>query len=332
MFISRTPYRISFFGGGTDYPAWFLKNGGAVLSTTIDKYCYINCRVYPPYFSSEIKHRIVWRHVENVASINDILHPAVREGLRFMDFDDTTGLEIHHQADLPARTGIGSSSAFAVGLIHALSGLQGQLIEKHELALKAIELEQKVLKENVGCQDQVATAYGGLNNIRFHQNGEITVHPITISNKRKEELQSKLLLYFTGASRSASSIAADVIANIGNKKDILQQMQNYVDEAISIICGTGDLDDFGLLLHENWMLKRQQSNLISNSNIDHIYQTALNNGALGGKLLGAGSSGFMIFYVPPNKQDKLKNALSGYMNVPFKFENEGSTLIHYSKD
>ena len=151
MIISRTPYRISFFGGGTDYPAWFLKNGGAVLSTTIDKYCYINCRNFPPYFSSEVKHRIVWRHVENVSSIADILHPAVRECLNYMNFDDSTGLEIHHQADLPARSGIGSSSSFAVGLINALTALRGQIISKHDLALKAIELEQNVLKENVGC-------------------------------------------------------------------------------------------------------------------------------------------------------------------------------------
>lgn len=334
MIISRTPYRISFFGGGTDYPAWFLKNGGAVLSTTIDKYCYINCRIFPPYFSSEVKHRIVWRHVENVGSIADILHPAIRECLRYMNFDDSIGLEIHHQADLPARSGIGSSSSFAVGLIKALTAMRGQIISKHDLALKSIELEQIVLKENVGCQDQVAVAYGGLNVIRFLPTGEILVKPVTIPSSRKEELQSKLLLFYTGTSRSASSVAADVIANISKKEkeSVLNQMQSNVDTAVSILSGSGDLDEFGKLLHENWKLKCQQSGLITNSMVDGIYKIAMDNGALGGKLLGAGASGFMLFYVPPEEQDLLREALSGYLNVPFKFENEGSTLIHYSID
>ena len=331
MIISRTPYRISFFGGGTDYPAWFLKNGGAVLSTTIDKYCYISCRYYPPFFT-EVKHRIIWSHLENVSSIADILHPAVREGLRYLDFDDSHGLEIHHMADLPARSGIGSSSSFAVGLIKALTALRGQIISKRDLALKAIELEQNVLKENVGCQDQVAVAYGGLNVIRFPPNGEHLVEPVMISPSRKEELQSKLLLFYTGTSRSASSVAADVIANISKKESVLNQMQSNVEKAVSIISGSGDLDEFGQLLHENWKLKCQQSGLITNSMVDGIYQKAMSNGALGGKLLGAGASGFMIFYVPPEEQDRVRKALFGYLNVPFKFENEGSTLIHNSTE
>jgi D-glycero-alpha-D-manno-heptose-7-phosphate kinase len=332
MIISRTPYRISFFGGGTDYPAWYLENGGAVLSTTIDKYCYITCRNFPPYFSGEVKYRIVWRHVENVSSIGDILHPAVRACLHYLKFDDSNGLEINHMADLPARSGIGSSSSFAVGLINALFALRGQIISNHDLALKAIELEQNVLKENVGCQDQVAVAYGGLNVIRFLQTGEIRVESVTIPLSRKEELQSKLLLLYSGKSRSASAVAADFISNIPKKESILKQMQSNVDKAVSILSGSGDLDEFGRLLHENWKLKRQQSNLVTNSTVDGIYQTAIDHGALGGKLLGAGASGFMIFYVPPEKQDEVRSALSGYMNVPFKFENEGSTLIHYSTD
>lgn len=332
MIISRTPYRISFFGGGTDYPAWFLKNGGAVLSTTIDKYCYITCRNYPPYFSNDVKHRIVWRHVETVSSISDILHPAVRECLRYMNFDDSNGIEIHHQADLPARSGIGSSSSFAVGLINALTALRGQIISKHDLALKAIELEQNVLKENVGCQDQVAVAFGGLNVIRFLPTGEILVKPLTISHSRMEELQSNLLLFYTGTSRSASSVAGDVIANIPNKETILSQMQSNVDTAVSILNGSSELDEFGRLLHENWKLKCQQSGLITNPTVDMIYQTAMDHGALGGKLLGAGASGFMIFYIPLEEQDQVIRALSGYLNVPFKFENGGSTLIHYCTD
>lgn len=327
MIISRTPFRMSFFGGGTDYPAWYLEEGGAVLSTTIDKYCYLSCRYMPPFF--DIKHRVVWRHVETVLTIADILHPAVREGLYFLGFDDSVGLEIHYQGDLPARSGMASSSAFAVGLIKALTALRGQMISKHDLALKAIELEQKVLKENVGSQDQVAVAYGGFNAIHFFQNGAIRVEPVTIPTSRVSELQSQLLLFYTGASRSASEIAGDVVANLGNKRDVLREMRSLVDEAVSILNGNGKLDDFGRLLHENWKLKCNQSKLVTNSLVDHIYQTAIEHGALGGKLLGAGSSGFMVFYVPLERQSHVIQALSGYLQVPFKFETEGSTLIYY---
>ena len=331
MIISRTPFRISFFGGGTDYPAWFLKNGGSALSTTIDKYCYISCRHLPQFFTG-VKHRIAWSHIEGVPSISKILHPAIREGLRYMNFDDTTGLEIHHQGDLPARSGIGSSSAFSVGLINALTGLRGEKISKYDLALKAIDLEQNVLKENGGCQDQIAVAYGGLNVIQFLPSGEIIVKPVSISHSRKEELQSNLSLFFTGTPRSASSVAADVIANISKKENVLKQMQSNVEKALSILIGSSDLDEFGKLLHENWKLKCQQSDLITNPTVNAIYQTAMDHGALGGKLLGAGTSGFMLFYAPPEEQDRIRRALSGYLHVPFKFENMGSTLIHNSPD
>lgn len=327
LVISRTPFRISFFGGGTDYPVWYLEEGGAVLSTTIDKYCYTSCRYMPPFFN--IKHRVVWRHVENVSTIADILHPAVREGLRFLGFDDSVGLEIHYQGDLPARAGMGSSSSFAVGLIRALTALRGQMISKHDLALKAIELEQNVLKENVGSQDQVTAAYGGFNMIRFLQNGDIRVEPVTIRNSRVTELQLRLLLFYSGTSRSASEIAADVVANLRSKRDVLRQMRSFVDEAVSILNGDGNLDDFGRLLHENWKLKRQQSESVTNPLVDGIYQTALEHGAFGGKLLGAGGSGFMVFYVPLERQPEVIQALSGYLHVPFKFETEGSTLIYY---
>jgi D-glycero-alpha-D-manno-heptose-7-phosphate kinase len=327
LIISRTPFRISFFGGGTDYPEWYLEEDGAVLSTTVDKYCYISCRYMPPFFN--IKHRIVWRHVETVMAIDDILHPAIRECLRFLGFDDSVGLEIHYQGDLPARAGMGSSSSFVVGLIKGLTALRGQMISKHDLALKAIELEQKVLQENVGSQDQVAAAYGGFNVIRFLQNGNIRVEPVTIPNSRVSELQSRLLLFYNGTSRSASEIAADVVANLQSKRDVLRRMRSFVDEAVSLLNGNGNLDDFGRLLHENWELKRQQSKLITNSLVDSIYQTAIEHGALGGKLLGAGGAGFMVFYVPLEKQREVIQALSGYLHVPFKFETEGSTLIYY---
>ncbi len=327
MIISKTPYRISFFGGGTDYPEWYLKEGGAVLSTTIDKYCHISCRFLPPFF--DMKHRIVWSHIETVQTISEILHPAVREGLNFLGFDDSVGLEIHHQGDLPARAGMGSSSSFVVGLIKALTALQGQLIGKHELALKAMELEQDVLKENVGSQDQVAVAYGGMNVIHFSQDGSIRVEPVTIPSDRMREFEKRLLLFYTGASRIASLVAADVISNFQNKQMILKQMCDMVDRAVSILNCQEDLDALGKLLHESWMLKRQLSVKVTSSVIDRIYQTAIDYGALGGKLLGAGGSGFMIFYVPPNKQQCVIDALSGYLCVPFKFENEGSQIIYY---
>jgi len=329
MIISKTPFRISFFGGGTDYPAWYLKEGGAVLSTTIDKYCYITCRVLPPFFDN--KYRIVWSHIENVSTIPEILHPAVREGLRFLGINGDVGLEIQHQGDLPARAGMGSSSSFAVGLIKALTALRGQIIGKNDVAIKAIELEQKILKENVGSQDQIAAAYGGINVIRFNENGVFRVEPVTISESRIKEFESHLMLLFTGSSRLSSEVAGDVIANLEKKGAVLRKMQKMVDNALSILNGKGEIDEIGKMLNENWMLKRSISNRISNSTIDRIYDTAIKNGALGGKLLGAGSSGFMLFFAPPDKQKQIKNALPGYLHVPFKFESEGSTIIYYSR-
>lgn len=330
MITSRTPFRISFFGGGTDYPAWYLEEGGAVLSTTIDKYCYISCRFLSPFFN--IKHRIVWSHIETVSTISEILHPAVREGLRYLGFDDSAGLEIHHQGDLPARTGMGSSSSFTVGLIKALTALRGQMISKHDLAVKAIELEQNVLKELVGSQDQVAAAYGGFNAIHFLQNGDFRVEPVTIPVSRLLELQSRLLLFYTGTSRIAAEIAADVVANLWHKQAELRKIRGMVDQALTILTDPGSLDDFGQLLHESWMLKRELSTAVTNASIDRLYQAAMDHGALGGKLLGAGGTGFMVFYVPVEKQPQVIQALSACLHVPFKFENEGSTLIYYGSD
>ncbi len=329
MIISRTPFRISFFGGGTDYPDWYLKEGGAVLSTTIDKYCYLTCRQLPPFFAD--KHRIVWSHIETVSTISAILHPAVREGLKFLGFDDSMGLEIHHQGDLPARTGMGSSSAFAVGLIKAMTALQGRIIGKHELALQAIELEQQVLKECVGSQDQVAAAYGGLNLIYFLPSGDIRVEPVTIPKARIEELDQSLMMFYTGTTRFASEIAAKVVANMGSKQQQLRQMRGMVDRAIEILNSDTDLTAFGELLHQSWLLKRELSSAISNSVVDGIYDTARENGAIGGKLLGAGDAGFMIFFVPPEKQEDVRQALAQYLRVPFSFETEGSTIIHYDE-
>ena len=326
--ISKTPYRISFFGGGTDYPKWYMKNGGTVLSTTIDKYCYITCRTLPPFFSH--KYRVVWSHIEHVSSISEILHPAVREGLRFLGMNDSIGLEITHQGDLPARSGMGSSSSFAAGLIKALTAFQGKMIGKHDLALKAIELEQNLLKENVGSQDQIAAAYGGFNLIHFSSKGDIRVEPLTVPSNRIAELDSRLLMFYTGTSRFASEIAAKVIANLNKKEDVLYQMQRLVNDAVCILNGTGDLDDFGRLLNESWNLKRSVSEVISNPAIDKIYKTAIDNGAIGGKLLGAGSSGFMVFYVQPERQVEVWDALCDYLHVPFRFERDGCSIVYYA--
>lgn len=330
MIISKTPFRISFFGGGTDYPEWYLKEGGAVLSTTIDKYCYITCRVIPPFF--DLKHRIVWSHIEAVHSISEILHPAVRVGLQYMGFDDSKGLEIHYQGDLPARAGMGSSSSFVVGLINVLKAMRRELIGRHELALRAIELEQNVLKENVGSQDQIAVAYGGFNTIYFKQNGEIRVEPILVSPSRIKELESHLLLVYTGTSRLSSQLAKEIIVNLHNRREHLKQIRAYVDDGMKILYGNGSIEEFGELLGKMWNQKKQLSSMISNPNIDMIYQTAKEHGAIGGKLLGAGSTGFMLLFVPPEKQESVIHSLSGYLHVPFLFEHDGSSLVYYKPE
>lgn len=327
MIIARTPYRLSFFGGGTDYPAWYEREGGAVLSTTIDKYCYLSVRHLPPFFSN--KHRVVWSHVETVQSVSEILHPAVREGLRMMDFGDGHGLEIHHQGDLPARAGMGSSSAFAVGLLQALAAYRGQMIDKHELALRAVELEQSKLQENVGTQDQFAAAYGGLNTIEFRTDGEIRVDPVTVSPERIRELQRHLLLFYTGTSRLSSDVAADVVANLERRREVLRRMRAMVDQAVSLLNSSASLDEFGRMLHEAWSLKRKLSSRIASDTVEDVYRKAMRAGALGGKLLGAGGSGFMVFYVPEKRQEAVRRSLSNYLQVPFGFESEGSRIIHY---
>jgi D-glycero-alpha-D-manno-heptose-7-phosphate kinase len=324
MIITRTPFRISFFGGGTDFPSWYRDNGGAVLSTAIDKYCYINCRLLPPFFSH--KHRIVYSRSEQVNIIDDIQHPAVREAFRFMNVQD--GLELHHDGDLPARSGIGSSSAFTVGLLHALYGLNGKLVTKKRLALESIYIEQEMIRENVGSQDQVAVAFGGLNKILFKGDHDIEVIPITIKVQRLNDLQNHLLLFFTGLTRYASDIEKDKMHNIADKKTQLDKLSQMVDSAIDILNSEGALDDFGRLLHESWLIKKSLSSQVSTSRIDAIYDTALKNGALGGKLLGAGGGGFLLFYVKPEQQAKLKEKLD-LLHVPFRFDTLGSQIIYY---
>jgi len=327
MIISRTPFRLSFFGGGTDYPAWYLKEGGAVLSTSINKYCYITARYLPPFFN--VRHRIVWSHIETVNHFNEILHPAVREGLAYMNFDPMKGLEIHHQGDLPARSGIGSSSSFSVGLFHALTALRGQMIGKKELAQKAIDFEQKILKETVGSQDQMAVTYGGLNRFTFQISGEIQREPISITDDRRDELQSRLLLFYLGSSRMSSDHAAKIVANVDKKAEQLRRMRSMVDEAVKILQSNAPIDEFGKLLNEAWQRKKEVSGANFNNEVDQAYTAARDAGALGGKLMGAGGTGFMYFFVPPEKQPKVIQALHRYLYVPFRFEQDGSAVIHY---
>lgn len=327
MIITRTPFRISFFGGGTDIPAWYRENGGAVLSTTIDKYCYISCRRLPPFF--EYKHRIVYSKIEHINNIHEITHPAVKETFRFMDIKE--GLEIHHDGDLPARSGLGSSSSFTVGLLHALYALKGKMIAKRRLALEAIHIEQEMIKEHVGSQDQVAVAFGGFNKIIFSGQHNIEVNPIILSKTRVKLFQDHLMLFFTGFSRLASEIEEDKIKQISNKKRELSTLQSMVEEAINLINGEGDVVDFGRLLHEGWRLKKSLSGKVSTSHIDNIYEIGIKNGAIGGKLLGAGGGGFILFFVKPNDQNKLRQALGHLLHVPFRFDTTGSQIIYYSE-
>lgn len=322
--VSRTPFRVSFFGGGTDYPAWYLNNGGAVLSSAINQYCYITCRYLPPYFQNI--HRIVWSHIEVVQSYREILHPAVRVALPAYGFSDGRGLEIHHQGDLPARTGIGSSSSFAVGLINALKALRHEDISKHELALAAIDLEQNLLGDTVGSQDQVAAAYGGLNVIHFNTDGSIVVEPLALPPERLALLESRLLLVYTGTNRFSSDMAKKIVENIEAKNDRLRRMHKMVFEAAEVL-RRGDLDDFGRMLDETWRLKRSLDPCISSSAIDDIYEKAMAAGALGGKLLGAGGAGFMAFYIPEGAADAVRKALGALIQVPFKVDEDGAALL-----
>ncbi len=324
MIISRTPFRISFFGGGTDYPGWFQDYKGAVLATTIDKYCYISCRYLPPFF--EHRSRIIYSKMEHVHNIDEINHPSVREVLRFMKIEE--GVEIHHDGDLPARTGLGSSSSFTVGLLHSLYALKGMMPTKERLAREAIHIEQDMCKENVGCQDQMLASFGGFNCIEFGGDQHLTVRRVTISNDKLRILQQHMMLYFTGFSRTASEVAAHQIQNIPNKTKELRIMHEMVAQAVNIL-NTERITDFGKLLHESWKLKRSLSEKISTPHIDELYETALSAGAIGGKLLGAGGGGFVLIFAAPEAQPKIQEKLRHLLLVPFKFESLGSQIIFY---
>lgn len=325
MIITRTPFRISFFGGGTDYPAWYRENGGAVLATSIDKYCYLSCRYLPPFFGQS--HRIVYSRIELTTSVDEIAHPSVRCCLKRLNVRE--GIELVHNADLPARTGLGSSSSFTVGLLHALTALRGGMLSRRQLAELAIDVEQNLIGENVGSQDQISAALGGLNLIRFH--GEtFSVHPVPLTAGRLRALQDHLMLFFTGVSRTASEIAAHQIRNIPAKRHELTAMHQMVDDGLSILASDAPLSEFGALLHESWLLKRSLSPRVSTDLVDDIYARAMAVGATGGKLLGAGGGGFVLIFAPPDAQPRVRAALAGLQHVPFAFEREGSHLVFYS--
>lgn len=329
MIITRTPMRVSFFGGGTDYPVWYREHGGAVLSTAIDKYCYITCRRLPPFF--DYRSRISYSKVENVNSNEAIEHPSVKGCLQFLGIRG--GVEIHHVADLPARTGLGTSSAFTVGLLLGLYALQDRMRDKYTLAQDAIYVEQDLLKEAVGAQDQVIAAYGGFNHISFHPDESVEVSPVLAPRNRLAELQNHLMLFFTGFARTASEIAKVQVQETPKRKTELETMFQMVSEAEDIISNPNrPIQEFGRLLHESWKLKRSLTAKISNENIDDAYEAGLSAGALGGKLLGAGGGGFMLFFVTPERREALKQRLNKLLCVPFQFSPRGSHVVVYEPE
>jgi D-glycero-alpha-D-manno-heptose-7-phosphate kinase len=327
MIISRAPFRVSFFGGGTDYPAWYREHGGAVLSTSINKYCYITCRYLPPFH--EFKNLIRYYKREETQTVDEIQHPSVRECLKFLGLNE--GIDLVHHADLPARSGLGSSSTFTVGLLHALYALKHEMPTKRQLAIEAIRIEQDTIGEHVGSQDQTAAAFGGLNKITFGGTQEIDVRPLIMRPERLERLQQHIMMFFTGLSRTASELARDQVEQIPNNKPDLRQMMQIVDKAEALLLDKNDcLEEFGRLLDEQWKIKRGLSSRISNSHIDEIYEAGIRAGALGGKLMGAGGGGFMLFIAVPEQQDKIKAALSRLLYVPCRFDFLGSQIIYYS--
>lgn len=327
MIISRTPFRISFFGGGTDYPVWYEKNGGAVLSTTIDKYCYITTRFLPPFFN--YKYRIRYTTREEVNDISQITHPSVKECLKFLNINN--GVEVIHTGDLPAQSGTGSSSAFTVGFLNSLYALNGRMATKRQLALDAIHIEQDLIKENVGSQDQTSAAFGGLNKIEFGGESKISIQPMIVGPEKMNLLQSHLMLFFTGFSRTASDIAKEQIRLTPSKEKELMAMRQMVDEAVNILNGNiNEISNFGKLLNESWKIKRSLTDKISNSQIDNIYEAGIGAGALGGKLCGAGGGGFILFFASPDVQPRIKEVLKGFLYVPFHFESLGSQIIFHS--
>lgn len=325
MVIVKTPYRISLVGGGTDFPSWFGENGGAVVSGTISRYCYLTCRDLPPFFS--YKSRFVWSRVETVDHTADIVHPSIQGCLKFLGVDSPQ-LQVHHDGDLPAQSGIGSSASFTVGLLHALRALAGQLVSKHELALDAITVDQDVVGEVVGCQDQVAAAYGGLNKITFGPGKkDFIVQRLPLAEGAMTRLGSHLMLFYTGQSRESSKVEQAKQAQ--DNRLVLKEQLALVEPCVRAL-GAGDMLDLAKLLTKSWVLKRSMAAGVSNAAIDDYHERAMRAGALGGKLTGAGGGGCLILVVPPGRQAMVRHALRDLVHVPFSFESQGSQLVYYA--
>ena len=326
MIISKTPFRMSFFGGGTDIPEFFNTYHGSVISSTFDKYVYVTIRHLPRFF--DYTSEIIYSKQERVNKIDDIVHPMVRNAMKYLDMHE---LHISYDADLPAKSGLGTSSTFAVGLLNGFYSLKGKKVSKKKLADDAIYVERTLCNEAGGWQDQIAASFGGFNRIDFDSNG-YKVTPIKINNKRKKQLNSSLMLFFTGFTRFSADVQKSTIKSIANKSRYYFEMLKLVDESQNILENNSkSLDEFGLLLDKEWILKKETSSEISNSKIDNLYNLAITSGALGGKLLGAGGGGFLLFYVPKDKQDNVRKALK-LLEVPFNFENKGSQIIYYGPE
>lgn len=327
MIITQTPYRMSFFGGGTDYQPFFQEHGGSVISTTFDKYCFVTVRHLPRFF--DYKNQVTYGKIERTNTIDEIEHPAVRNAMKMLDMRE---LRIVYESDLPARSGLGSSSSFAVGMLNGFHALKGKYAGKKQLAEEAIYLERVLCNESGGWQDQIAASFGGLNRVDFHGD-DFTVNPIIISKERKKALNDNLMLFFTGFTRMSSDIAETQVKVIKDKTQELLEMLALVDDGERILTSKGtDISDFGRLLDYTWKLKRGITSKVSNNTIDDIYNKALQNGALGGKLMGAGGGGFLMLFVPPEKQEHIKKVLSNLLYVPFEFENGGTRIMYYQPE
>ncbi|MEY8421185.1 kinase [Lachnospiraceae bacterium 38-14] len=326
MIITQTPFRMSFFGGGTDFPAFYNEHGGAVISTTFDKYCYVNVRHLPRFFDYSTE--LSYAKTERVTDVEDIEHPAIREAMKYLDMHE---IRLTYEADLPARSGLGTSSSFAVGMLNAFYALKGKYADKRRLSDDAIYLERTLCKESGGIQDQIAASFGGLNRVNFDSEG-YTVNPIIISPERKAVLNRNLMLFFTGFSRFSSDIQTATEKNLKSKESQLIEMLGLVDDAERILTSKEDMDEFGRLLDYTWKLKRGITDQVSTDSIDAVYDRAIKAGATGGKLLGAGGGGFLLFYVKPEFQKKVQEALRDLLYVPFEFETAGTRVIHYTPE
>jgi D-glycero-alpha-D-manno-heptose-7-phosphate kinase len=326
MIITRTPYRFSFFGGGTDYEAWYENNGGLIIGTTFQQYSYISCRRLPPFF--EHKTRVVYSKTELVKANHEIYHPAIRGCLGLLGIEE--GLEIHHDGDLPARSGVGSSSSFTVGLLLALHGLRHEMLTNRQLADEAIKVEQEVLGEHVGIQDQILTTYGGLQVINIDSAGKYSVNPLILPPDYQAGLEQHVLFGYTGISRTASEFAGAQIRKIKNQKSRMDEIHAIAEEAQKLFQKRADYKKIGDLLHKSWLIKSKLADGVTNYEISTIYKKALKAGAYGGKIMGAGGGGFFMFFAPPEKHLRIQAALPNMKAwVPCKFEKGGAQVIFH---